>query len=303
MAQFNATPFTEEQRKKLDSLSHHYDLTQTAAEIKRVLATVWPDVKFSVTSERYSGGRAIRASWVDGPTDREVRGVMDVFQDTHFDGSDDSTHHSGPVEWNGHRFHFQSGYCSQSRDNSEAFLRACAERFAKETGLDAPVVETDTTHPWVRREGGPCGFSLHTHDREHHEGVLCSDSNANFCPGDLVNQIAHVTSACTPAFPVETADRYYASEANHEQAKETVCQIVLGELKGTLITPQLGTASGATMTDNEVKNGVEIRFPAKPEQAVIANLKAHGWRWSKFGKCWYAKRSEKTLAFARGLTE
>lgn len=53
--------------------------------------------------------------------------------------------------------------------------------------------------------------------------------------------------------------------------------------------------------ENEDKDGVEIRFAEKPDQSVIDQVKAHGFRWSKFQKLWYARRSPETLEFAYGL--
>ncbi|CEQ01695.1 Uncharacterised protein [[Clostridium] sordellii] len=52
---------------------------------------------------------------------------------------------------------------------------------------------------------------------------------------------------------------------------------------------------------NEDKNGVEIYFSNKPSEEVRNNLKANGFRWSKYNKCWYAKQSEDTLNFANSL--
>lgn len=52
---------------------------------------------------------------------------------------------------------------------------------------------------------------------------------------------------------------------------------------------------------NSELQGVEIRFNEKPAQEVIEQLKANGYRWSKRG-FWYAKQTEKTLAFAQSLS-
>lgn len=52
---------------------------------------------------------------------------------------------------------------------------------------------------------------------------------------------------------------------------------------------------------NNDKNGVEIYFSNKPSEEVRNNLKSHGFRWSKYNKCWYAKQSEDTLNFANSL--
>lgn len=52
---------------------------------------------------------------------------------------------------------------------------------------------------------------------------------------------------------------------------------------------------------NEEKNGIEIYFTGKPSEEVRNNLKAQGFRWGKFNKCWYAKQSEETINFANSL--
>ena len=63
----------------------------------------------------------------------------------------------------------------------------------------------------------------------------------------------------------------------------------------------VASTEGATVTENAAKGGVEIRFAAKPAAAVLAQLKAAGWRWSRFSGCWYHRASAATLAFAHGL--
>ena len=64
---------------------------------------------------------------------------------------------------------------------------------------------------------------------------------------------------------------------------------------------QSGAVEGVTVTENEEKDGVEIRFPAKPDRATLDALKARGWRWSRFSSCWYHRRDADSLAFAYGL--
>jgi hypothetical protein len=57
----------------------------------------------------------------------------------------------------------------------------------------------------------------------------------------------------------------------------------------------------ATYKLNEEKNGVEIYFDEKPSSEVLETLKAHGFRWSKYKKCWYAKQSDQTISLAEQL--
>jgi len=54
----------------------------------------------------------------------------------------------------------------------------------------------------------------------------------------------------------------------------------------------------ATIKHNEAKDGIEIHFPAKPNVAVLDHIKAQGFRWGKFNKCWYARISSRTIATA-----
>lgn len=67
-------------------------------------------------------------------------------------------------------------------------------------------------------------------------------------------------------------------------------------------TMVFSSADGVTVTENEEKDGVEIRFAQKPASTVLETLKTNGWRWSRFSSCWYTKRTPETLEFARKLT-
>ena len=62
------------------------------------------------------------------------------------------------------------------------------------------------------------------------------------------------------------------------------------------------TVDGVTVSENTEKDGIEIRFPSKPSAEVIDSLKAHGWRWSRFSKCWYKRASDQARKFANDLT-
>jgi hypothetical protein len=49
---------------------------------------------------------------------------------------------------------------------------------------------------------------------------------------------------------------------------------------------------------NALKGGVELSFQVKPAADVITRLKANGWRWSKFARCWWHKRTPHAEALA-----
>lgn len=60
-----------------------------AAAIRAELKTKFPGIKFSVTSENFAGGDAVRVSWNDGPTSAEVEAITGKYQYGHFDGMND----------------------------------------------------------------------------------------------------------------------------------------------------------------------------------------------------------------------
>lgn len=59
----------------------------------------------------------------------------------------------------------------------------------------------------------------------------------------------------------------------------------------------------ATITMNNEKNGIEIRFDGKPESSIIVALKENGFHWSGKQKMWYAKQSADRILFAESLGE
>lgn len=56
-----------------------------------------------------------------------------------------------------------------------------------------------------------------------------------------------------------------------------------------------------TITMNNEKNGIEIRFESKPSADVLTGLKANGFRWSGKQKMWYAVRNAAREAFANTI--
>ena len=51
------------------------------------------------------------------------------------------------------------------------------------------------------------------------------------------------------------------------------------------------TLKAATIRHNQPKDGIEIHFSGKPEVQILDLLKADGFRWSRFSKCWYKRVS------------
>jgi len=71
---------------------------QTAQEIRKVLKTTYPKVKFTVTSESYSGGNSVRVGYTDFIPTTEIDKLLSKFQYGHFDGMTDMYEYSNKVE-------------------------------------------------------------------------------------------------------------------------------------------------------------------------------------------------------------
>lgn len=121
------------------------EAAEAAKAIKKELQRHWPKIKFSVKSEYYSMGNSVNVSWTYGPTERQVRKIIDKYQHGSFDGMTDSynyrkttTAHSAKyvsgsrnipyevseqiqkdyaaalgVEWNGHQTRWGDSYIQE----------------------------------------------------------------------------------------------------------------------------------------------------------------------------------------------
>lgn len=72
------------------STARRIDVTDCAKLIRKALKRHFPGVKFSVRSDRYSGGSSVDVNWTDGPMERDVDAVVKVYQGASFDGMTDS---------------------------------------------------------------------------------------------------------------------------------------------------------------------------------------------------------------------
>jgi hypothetical protein len=58
---------------------------------------------------------------------------------------------------------------------------------------------------------------------------------------------------------------------------------------------------GITVRENPGLNGLEMMFPGKPDDSVIAQLKNNGWRWHHRKGLWYNRLTEQNKVFAESL--
>lgn len=252
---------------KQDGSSH----ARLAANLKRLLSEAFPGVAFSCRSETASMMTAVRVGWKDGPTIKQVEEITRHAAYGSFDGMTDSYNYAKDAEGEAWRKHFGSAkYVTEDRDISEA--RAVV--------LDALKAETKQIE----------NFAEDGYGHNSYEAIV----------GRMLTHTAF------PAGAVVLGVEQAVTDEQHEDPRCERGYLVKFEA-GEVPEVQEGGSSaeiageGITIKQNEAKDGVEIHFDRKPDAATIEEVKRNGFRWSRFGTCWYAKRSPYKLKFAYGL--
>jgi len=97
---------------------------------------------------------------------------------------------------------------------------------------------------------------------------------------------------------------YYLGKSRYSGWKITKTPIRWNLGKGSFVTDpnniklpseKVKTVTGSAPSGNKIatcklnveKGGIELYFPGKPQAAVLDDLKASGFRWSRFNSCWY----------------
>lgn len=186
---------------KAGRTSGDFSLTETAELIRRTLADIFPNTKFSVRSKSYTGGCSIDVSWTDGPTVSQVKPVLDRFEGADFDGMQDLKTYREPYEWNGKRVRFHVDYVFASRTESNELITEAADRVSYETGLPMPTVEDCC----VKNAEQRVPFHFFWPDSDKPEGVIAHDSHNGEWYSQLVYQVARSMSreseAARPKLP------------------------------------------------------------------------------------------------------
>lgn len=119
-----------------------FDFKQTLALIKSDLAYAFPGIKFSVRSDRHW---AALIRWFDGPTESQVRVLLDKYVQQGFDGMTDSSYSKGPelrlVNGSAQKIWYDCDHISTSRRISRAAYEEMAATVADHYGLPVPEIK------------------------------------------------------------------------------------------------------------------------------------------------------------------
>ena len=104
----------------------YMDATEVAKLVRRSLKEAFPGVKFSVRGKSYSGGSSITVRWTDGPSEPEVRAVVERFEGGYVDGMTD--YKGGYVHsLNGERVDFLCDFIFTERKYSDEVYTAALD--------------------------------------------------------------------------------------------------------------------------------------------------------------------------------
>jgi len=243
---------------------------RAAANCKVELVRAFPGHTFSVRSD----GNSIDIRWVAGPTVKEVEAITGKYQNASFDGMTDSTEydHSAYGEAVSEvlgRVRFVSERRDFDEDKLMPLLLPALCQFENVT-YDPNVKPYDLRLP---DENGA---------RVEYGGnaVLAILQAQSFPPGALITGLEEREWKEGDSFQNEWGNWYKATFEVKFEAPNFSAP---------------ATAEGATVAYNEEHNGIEVRFPGKPEATIISALKAARFRWSPRSRVWYAKASDHAL--------
>lgn len=69
-----------------------------AKAIRTELKQLYPQIKFSVTSENFAGGDAVRVGYTDGVKEKDIEEVLKKYEYGSFDGMTDSYDYNNVIE-------------------------------------------------------------------------------------------------------------------------------------------------------------------------------------------------------------
>lgn len=125
---------------EIDPENYSSSLTTAAKNVRFELKKAFPGVKFQVKTSRYSGGDSLRASWIDGPSTKQVDAIIQKYSAGHFDGMTDYYEYGNDV------FNEIFGGCKYvfaERGFSDELIAKVIEQVAKDYGGCEPFTVED----------------------------------------------------------------------------------------------------------------------------------------------------------------
>lgn len=111
--------------------------------IREALKQGFPMTKFSVRMSKSTYDWNISVRWTDGPTQKQVKPILDRFESKGFDGMTDCSYSCGERMLAGAKVEVDGNYVSGSRSLSNRLRQIVAEKLAAECGIEGVTVDAN----------------------------------------------------------------------------------------------------------------------------------------------------------------
>lgn len=278
-----------------DSMSRQ---ARAAANLRKELAIAFPNTKFSVRSDSASMCNSVSYRWTLGPTAKAVAAIADKYEYGRFDGmqdlaSNDTSAFGEAVE----QVLGRAKYVSGSREIPTEILDQIGRLLCQAQQVE--FAGNYTQH--LFGQGDSRCLSDHVNEllaqtsfppNAEVSGIFYSDGGEDEATKEAIQSGYQLTF---------TTPQQFCSDPRHDTPCPLPCEACAID---SCQTPTPATVTAVTVTENEERQGIELRFPGKPPQNILDQLhdRANGnWRYHRKGKFWYAKVSENTREFAQRL--
>lgn len=120
------------------------EVAQCAAAIRAELKNHFPEIKFSVTSQSFSMGNAVRINWTDGVPESALKDIIGKYKDGDFDGMTDS------YDYRPSNGLPRAKYISTSRNINEDHYQKAFQAIKQYNGYDF-LIDLDTSSPELNK--------------------------------------------------------------------------------------------------------------------------------------------------------
>jgi len=135
-------------------------LTTAAKNVRFELKAAFPGVKFSVKTQRYTGGDSLNVAWTDGPTTKQVDAIIQKYQGGSFNGMEDYYEYGNNVF---NDIFGDAKYVFANRSYSNALVAECIAKAVAEFGGEPITVDdyrNGRAHYWSNGGGVDMGREL-----------------------------------------------------------------------------------------------------------------------------------------------
>lgn len=261
---------------------------EVSRNLKAVLKHEFPGVKFSVTSDTFSGGDSATVKWVDGPAYATVDAIVDAFQINRHDYTGDywdPCENTTTVVCGGFSYtHANREYTPETRQKVEKLVDGYWPKSNYDADWQRKRDVEGEAYKILQRTTFPVGAyeieGLEFDEKKYEYFIKFKEPKAPTPP---------------PTAPRTPKGEDPGNAAEIANAKREMAMADAGE------RPDNGDpAKGeAYWKRNTAKKGIEIYFPSMPSEFVRSQMKANGFRWHRGNRCWYNRFDEGTWELAR----